>query len=594
MYLYPEKPKMMHTNFLKAFFIGISVVFLGQADLKAQHEKDSITYYKEKIKKIDSIPFEKAIEHFQRLELLLSGEERIRLLLKKAEYYADKKLLSFAKKTFDKALNIALKEKNLLMEAYTHHGLSSFYYNRMYQPSLSYTHSIAAQEIYKALDNQEKLNIVRANLAVLLVELKEFEKAAKFYKETLGYYTRKKDSTNIVFVSINLASFYQEKENYTVSDSIFKVLLRDFSMENIDKSLVYYNLAINEDEQKNYKKAMEYIDTSIALSTKINDVFQLTDLYYFKADISLENGEPKKALVNFKKSLEFAKEIQDLPIQEDILKMLMQVSIETKDYAFLSLVLKDFEKIKDSLANQEKTETLKEVHLKHVLDKKEVEIQLQQSNLKKEKKLKRLYFSVFVLSLLFLGSLIAYIVYYRRNSYKRMLLIQKEYEIKEVKNKEQRKYEELENQRIKNKLKTKKKELLVDLAFGTKRVEKIETVFKKMEVLSNKSIITKNDVLELKEFALSKYKEMIMSEKTRKDILFTNKEFYDSLLKDFPNLTKTELLVLSYISLAIDAKEIARIQNVSIDAIRKMRYRIRKKMNLEPEESLENFIIKYQ
>ena len=92
----------------------------------------------------------------------------------------------------------------------------------------------------------------------------------------------------------------------------------------------------------------------------------------------------------------------------------------------------------------------------------------------------------------------------------------------------------------------------------------------------------------------SKYKEMIMSEKTRKDILFTNKYFYDSLLKDFPNLTKTELLVLSYISLAIDAKEIARIQNVSIDAIRKMRYRIRKKMNLEPEESLENFIIKYQ
>jgi DNA-binding CsgD family transcriptional regulator len=43
----------------------------------------------------------------------------------------------------------------------------------------------------------------------------------------------------------------------------------------------------------------------------------------------------------------------------------------------------------------------------------------------------------------------------------------------------------------------------------------------------------------------------------------------------------------------LSTKEIADVQYVSIDAIRKSRYRIRKKLNLDSKESLEKFILKF-
>ncbi len=69
--------------------------------------------------------------------------------------------------------------------------------------------------------------------------------------------------------------------------------------------------------------------------------------------------------------------------------------------------------------------------------------------------------------------------------------------------------------------------------------------------------------------------------------------FFNIMLHDFPNLTQTELKILAYIRINLSTKEIADIQNVSLDAIRKTRYRIRKKLELKPKQSLEKFILQY-
>lgn len=576
------------------FYFVFLLLFFVSFIAKAQSQKDSITYYKEKIKQKDSLPFDEAISSFQRLSKLVPREEKIRTLVKEAQFYADKKKPFLAKKTYLEALNLAEKENNQLLLGFVYLDLSSFYYNRMYQLPLAYKYSLYAQRILKKLNNQEKLNIVNTNLSLMLVELGEFDKADKLFKESLTYYINKNDSANIVFVSINMASLQQRKKKYNESNAILNTLLQEFSLEKIDKSLIYYNLAINKKEQKQYREAVKNVDFAISLSTEIEDVFQLSDLYFLKADIAIDNGEIKNALKLFQKSLDYAKEIKDTDFQKDILEKLIQGSTTVKDYTYLHVALKEYEKLKDSLVNQEKTESLEEIHLKSILDNKEVKIQSQKLDIERSNELNNLYLSVLLLSVFLFIALVAFFISYKKNNRRKLLLIEHNYKIKSIEEETKRKFELLKTKRIEEDIKAKKKELLLDLALAAKRVEKVELVLRKIDALSKKSIITKKDIVALKIFVEKKHQQSLLSEQFRKDMNQINQDFYAKVLADFPTLSNTELKVLSFLGVGLGTKEIANIQNVSVDAVRKTRYRIRKKMNLQPKESLEKFILKYQ
>jgi DNA-binding CsgD family transcriptional regulator len=67
--------------------------------------------------------------------------------------------------------------------------------------------------------------------------------------------------------------------------------------------------------------------------------------------------------------------------------------------------------------------------------------------------------------------------------------------------------------------------------------------------------------------------------------------FYDALLAKSPTLTETELRHCMFIKLHIQTKEIARILNVEPRSVQVSRYRIKKKMNLDEETDLRNYIV---
>ncbi|MEM9848685.1 MAG: tetratricopeptide repeat protein [Bacteroidota bacterium] len=69
-----------------------------------------------------------------------------------------------------------------------------------------------------------------------------------------------------------------------------------------------------------------------------------------------------------------------------------------------------------------------------------------------------------------------------------------------------------------------------------------------------------------------------------------NQDFYYKLGQDFPNLNKSEKELCSYLRLGLSNKEIAAIRNVTPEAIRISRYRLRKKMGFEAKEKVEQFL----
>lgn len=95
--------------------------------------------------------------------------------------------------------------------------------------------------------------------------------------------------------------------------------------------------------------------------------------------------------------------------------------------------------------------------------------------------------------------------------------------------------------------------------------------------------------------------DIISSSKTRSlvvnweefDRLFSqvHQSFYTSLQERFPDITPTERKLCGLVKLNMMTKEIAAILNLSPDAIKKTKYRLKVKLGLPAEESLSRYIL---
>ncbi len=66
--------------------------------------------------------------------------------------------------------------------------------------------------------------------------------------------------------------------------------------------------------------------------------------------------------------------------------------------------------------------------------------------------------------------------------------------------------------------------------------------------------------------------------------------FYDRLLKAHPDVTRNDMKLCAYIKLNLNTKEIAAYMNIAPSSVEVARYRLRKKLNLEQEISLQKYI----
>ena len=145
--------------------------------------------------------------------------------------------------------------------------------------------------------------------------------------------------------------------------------------------------------------------------------------------------------------------------------------------------------------------------------------------------------------------------------------------------------QELEQSQNNALLELKNKELT---GFALKNLEKEKAVLELLEevksaspttysYLRNKHIHSSNKMWE--EFNL-KFVEL-------------NANFYDQLRQKHPDLTPTEAKHCALIKLNFDSKEMAQILNISVQSVHTSRYRIRKKMGLDTEVNLENYVASF-
>jgi tetratricopeptide (TPR) repeat protein len=70
-----------------------------------------------------------------------------------------------------------------------------------------------------------------------------------------------------------------------------------------------------------------------------------------------------------------------------------------------------------------------------------------------------------------------------------------------------------------------------------------------------------------------------------------NKNFYTKLKQNFPDISPNDLKICALIRLNLSSKDMASILNISPDSVKTARYRLRKKLQLNTEDNLTEFIL---
>lgn len=206
------------------------------------------------------------------------------------------------------------------------------------------------------------------------------------------------------------------------------------------------------------------------------------------------------------------------------------------------------------------------------------------------------YFSIWMISLYFvvIGGILY--LYYKWN---KMRYLQK-LELRDEELKHQKKILEMEL-KAENELNIQEYEKhILELELQTKSSEvagKSLSIAKQSEMIENIQSILDSDVdfNKLK----SEIKKAIKINAVNKhewETFETNlnqihNEFIINLIKKYPNLTSKDIKLCIYLKMNLSSKEIAPLINISFRGVELHRYRLRKKLNLVPDENLSKFLL---
>ena len=194
--------------------------------------------------------------------------------------------------------------------------------------------------------------------------------------------------------------------------------------------------------------------------------------------------------------------------------------------------------------------------------------------------------SYFVFALLFI-----YILYYfNKKHYKKeqqKLIEKKERQLELEQLENQRQLIQFKNKNLQQDIDNKNRELGMATMNLVKRNELLNNI--KNELSKSKSITEVKKVIRLINTNLNNTSDWELFEEAFNNV---DKDFMKRLKSKHPAITPNDLRLCAYLRLNLSSKEIAPLLNISHKSVEVKRYRLRKKIGLEHEESLSNYIIK--
>lgn len=456
-------------------------------------------------------------------------------------------------------------------------GNKSLAYIKKGDYNLGLRYSIESLKLFDSLSehsNEAQLKIRTATASVRVgyaeMGLKNYEEALDYFTRALTIYQETDDKVHQGHTYSDIGNVYSELDQYdNAIDNYLKTL--DIAKQNnipLMEGYVLINLGKVYEEQGQYEKALATLMEGLVLTEKFGTKDDIALNFKQIGHTYLESGDLPHALDYMDKAIRLADSIDAAEILSDSYLSRAEIYSGLGQFQKAFNDQKKHQFINDSIFNAKKSQQIEELRVIYDTEKKEQQIASQNKEivlLEQQEKISTLQ-KVLLVLFLFL-SLIGF--YGIRQKLKR---------------------EKLEKDRIDAELEFKKKQLTTHALHLAQKNEVLEGL--------------KNQAQDLKEQTEAKrgYQQLIRTinfnlqddnnwENFARSFEEVHKDFHSKVKAKYPELTSNELRLLALLKMNLSSKEIANILNVSPDGIKKARYRLRKKLGISTEDSLQELAL---
>lgn len=462
--------------------------------------------------------------------------------------------------------------------------------------------NLALRQYYEALPlfeksaNKEGIAKVYNIVGVFKSSQDEYDSAISYFAKATKLNEETGNTTGIFHNKGNLAFMYFKMGKVDLARKVYLELVPDLIIngDSINISVIYYHLSMFAESAQQPDSVNYYLRKALKISEKIADTSLLTTLYGRIGQIHLENNRYDSARIYLNKSFKTANAIDDYVTMKQSLKLLVAIDTLTGNYR---QAVSKFAKMliaTDSVSGQKIRNNLEATELKYENQKKANLIEIQNIKLELAVRQKLLLIILFSFSVVVIILLTLLLFVLKRNNKRKNQLLVGKLTVNELQLKNAVQTEEIQKLKIENaeqELRIKENELVSNALAIEQKNEMLGLISNKInEAMAGDGNLNIKDLNGLVSAIKIQLNETDIFNQKFNQI---HHNFFEKLKNLHPELSKSELKFCAYLKLHLDSNQISAIMNVTNEAIRKTRYRIRKKLRLAQDESLEDYIRKY-
>ncbi|PLX07211.1 MAG: hypothetical protein C0596_11885 [Marinilabiliales bacterium] len=428
-----------------------------------------------------------------------------------------------------------------------------------------------AMAIAESLRNDKMIALINSEIGRLFIKISEFEKALDRFKLSIEFYESSPDNysdqliTNYANIGVSYGSLSRLDSALMYFEKAYVLYPED---DLLNRAGVLNNIGAIKFKQEKYTEAMELYVSALELfeEAKADNgigiaLFNIAQTYLIKSD-------NQKAEEYFEKSVPYLENSGELYYLYRCYEMLSDFNEQAGNLNESLKFHKLYSITKDSIMNVETLNKISSLQMQYEIKKVEHKIQI----LEKDAKLKQIKQYIIIGSFVLLFIIGGLLYLNLRNKFRN--------------NKLNQKILSQERERLEKELKYKNKELENFALHIVQKNEFLNTVRNDLKDVGQ-------DYNKLKEI-LFKVNQNLYLEKDREEfnshLEKIHESFFLKLNQRFPDLTQNDKRLCALLAIDLATKDIAAIVNISQESVKKSRYRLRKKLNLETEENLSEFL----
>lgn len=448
-------------------------------------------------------------------------------------------------------------------------------------------HLFKSQAFYQSITDKLGQANCLMNIGLVFSDQIDYKNALEYFFDAKILYEQLNAQERLGTVSTKIGSVYIETGNNEDADKYLSNSLAihrslDYQFGIMEATNRFGLLELN---RGNKDKAEDYLNESLAIARENKDQEHIIKNLENLARVYLGKNEVIPAMRLLDEAYPLAQTRQYKKWLRDILHDYRQIHLYKKDFEKALFFSDQYERLKDSLFNEEKAAQLASLKMEQEETEQRQLVKLQEQEiaiLQQKKKINQLSMATLISTLVvvIIGSIL--IIRIQRTRYKK-------------KNKEVR--EDLERAR------QIERELKETLHFKDKELTSYTMNFiRKNELIEELGAKVKGLMVKLPEQSreLNAIINLVQNNNIDKDwedfkAIFENvhQGFFGKLLRQYPELTPNELKLCALIQLNLSIKEMASLMGISPDSIKTSRYRLRKKLGLSQDRGLSKFMMDF-